>query len=211
MLPVLCLLIGDFCNWLAAELGKTPTAWLRGVPSALLVALAICLIWENRGIWFELPLAQATKAIYLAEGFVECEEIGNYIQAHSSPEDRVAVIGSEPEIDFYAQRHSVSGYIYMYDLARDQPYAPAMRREFMDDVERLKPRFLVVVNVGTSWMPWPKGAEPFIQWINDYPNQFYDLVGLAEVDGNSSADSWDRDGIARDIKTPTSILLYRRK
>jgi hypothetical protein len=211
MLPVLCLLIGDFCTWLADELGKTPTPWLRGAPSALLVVLSICLIWENRGIWFELPLAQATKAIYLAEGFVECEEIGNYIKAHSSPEDRVAVIGSEPEIYFYAQRHSVSGYIYMYDLVRDQPYAPAMRREFVDDVERLKPRFLVVVNVGTSWMPWPKGAEPFIQWINDYPNQFYDLVGLAEVDQNSSAYFWDRDGIARHIKTPTSILLYRRK
>jgi Dolichyl-phosphate-mannose-protein mannosyltransferase len=211
MLPVLCLLIGDFLAWLAEELGRKQKPWLRAAPAALFVAASLWLILENRAVWFEMPMAQASKAMYLAEGFVECQEIGNYIRAHSSPQDRVAVFGSEPEIYFYAQRHSVSGYIYMYDLVRDQPYAPAMQREFMNDVETLKPRFLVLVQVGTSWMPWPKATEPFMDWIKGYPFQFYDLAGLAEVDQTNSAYFWDRESIAKHMSTPTSVLLFRRR
>lgn len=211
MLPVICLLAGDFLAWLAGELGRKQTRWLRALPPALFIAASLSMIWENRAVWFELPMAQACKQMYLAECFVECQEIGNYIRTHSSPQDRIEVFGSEPEIYFYAQRHSVSGYIYMYDLARVQPHAAAMQREFMDDVEKLKPRFLVLVNVGTSWVPWPKDAEPFIKWINQYPGQFYELIGLAEVDQTNSAYFWDPDGIAKHLNTPTDVLLFRRK
>jgi hypothetical protein len=211
MLPVLCLLIGDLFAWLPEALGRTRRPWLRAGPAALFLAASVWLTWQNRAVWFEMPMAQANKAMYLAEGFVECQEIGNYIRTHSSPQDRVVVFGSEPEIYFYAQRHSVSGYIYMYDLVRDQPYAPAMQREFMNDVETLKPRFLVLVQVGTSWMPWPKETEPFMDWIKQYPGQFYDLIGLAEVDQTESAYFWDRDSMAKHMSTPTSVLLFRRK
>jgi hypothetical protein len=209
-LPVLCLLIGDLFAWLADALGRTRRQWLRAAPAALFVAASGWLIWQNRAVWFEMPLAQASKAMYLAEGFVECQEIGNYIRTHSLPQDRLVVFGSEPEIYFYAQRHSVSGYIYMYDLVRDQPYAPAMQREFMNNVETLKPQFLVLVQVGTSWMPWLKETDPFMDWIKQYPGQFYELISLAEVDQTTSAYFWDRDSIDRHINTPTSVLLYRR-
>jgi 4-amino-4-deoxy-L-arabinose transferase-like glycosyltransferase len=211
MLPVLCLLIGDFLAWLPEELSRRGWVGWSGAPSVLFIVLGALMIWENRGVWFEWSMAQATKAIYLAEGFVECQEIGNYIRTHAAPEERVAVIGSEPEIYFYAQRHSASGYIYMYDLVRNQPYAPGMRREFMEDVERSKPKFLVVVNVGTSWMPWLSDVEPFIKWVNQYPSQYYELAGVAEVDQHDSAYFWDQEGMAKHRGTPTSILLYRRK
>jgi len=137
--------------------------------------------------------------------------VGNYLRQHSAPQDCIAVIGSEPEIYFYAQRHSVSGYIYMYDLVREQPYAAAMRREFMEEVERLRPRFLVVINAGSSWMPWPPAARPFIDWINRYPGQFYDLTGLAAVYQNDSAYFWEPDGIAQHIGTASSVLVFRRR
>jgi hypothetical protein len=211
MLPVVCLLVGDVFAWLAEAVARMGKPWLQAAPMALFIAAAAGMIWQNRAIWFELPMAQACKQMYLAEGFVECEEIGNYIRAHSAPEDRIAVFGSEPEIYFYAQRHSVSGYIYMYDLARVQPHAEAMRHEFMEDVERLKPRFLVLVNVGTSWVPWPDEAKPFIDWINEYPRQFYELIGLAEIDQNSSAYFWDPKSISEHLHTPTDVLLFRRK
>ncbi len=211
MLPVTCLLAGDLFAWLVKAVRQTGNPMLRAIPVAFLIALCAGMLWQNRAVWFELPMAQACKEMFQAEGFVECEEMGNYIRTHSSPEDRLAVFGSEPEIYFYAQRHSVSGYIYMYDLARVQPHAEAMRREFMDDVEKLKPRFLVLVNVGTSWMPWPDEAKPFIGWINHYPKQFYELIGLAEIDQTNSAYFWDPKSISEHLQTPTDVLLFRRK
>jgi hypothetical protein len=211
MLPVICLLIGDGLTKLAESLGRTRAPWLRAAPGGLFLAASVWLTWQSRAVWFELPMAGASKAMYLAEAFAECQEVGNYIREHSAPQDRIAVIGSEPEIYFYAQRHSVSGYIYMYDLVREQPYAAGMRREFMDDVERLKPRFLVLVNAGASWMPWPGEARPFIDWINQYPGQFYELTGLAAVYQHDSAYFWDPDGIAKHIGTASSVLVFRRK
>ena len=211
MLPVICLLIGDAVVRLGESLGRTRTPRLRAAPAALFAAACVWLGWENRAVWFELPMAQASKAMYLAEAFAECQEVGHYIREHSAPEDRIEVIGSEPEIYFYARRHSVSGYIYMYDLVREQPYAPLMRREFMEDVETRQPRFLVLVNAGASWMPWPRTARPFIDWINRYPGQFYELIGLAAVYQTGSAYFWDRDGIAKHIDTASSVLVFRRK
>ena len=38
------------------------------------------------------------------------------LREHSAPDARIAILGSEPEILFYARRHSATGYIYMYDL-----------------------------------------------------------------------------------------------
>ncbi len=212
MLPVLCLLIGDAVAWLADCLGRTRRPWL-GAAAAAGLFLAACagLTWQNRAIWFELPMARATKSLYLAEAFVECQEVGNYIREHAAPQDRLAVIGSEPEIYFYARRHSVSGYIYMYDLVRPQPYAAEMRREFTNDVESLQPRFLVLINAGASWMPWPKDALPFIDWINRYSGRFYDLIGVAAVYQTDSAYFWDPDGIAKHRDTASSVLVYRRK
>jgi hypothetical protein len=209
-LPVTCLLIGDFFAWAFDALSRNANQSLRAIPTALFVAASVALVWEHRAVWFELPMPQACKEMYLAEGFVECEVIGNYIRTHSSPEDRVVVLGSDPEVYFYAHRHSVSGYIYMYDLVRPQPHGVAMRQEFMEDVEKAKPRFLVLVNVGTSWMPWQPDVKPFTDWINDYPRKHYDLLGLAEVDQTNSAFFWDPDSISKHLSTPTDILLFRR-
>ncbi len=99
----------------------------------------------------------------------------------------------------------------MYDLVRPQPYAEAMRREFTNDVESLKPRWIVLINAGASWMPWPNEARPFIDWINDYPRRFYELVGLAAVYQNDSAYFWDPDGIKKHELTASSVFVFRRK
>jgi 4-amino-4-deoxy-L-arabinose transferase-like glycosyltransferase len=213
LLPVICLLIGDVITRLGDALAQSRAHCLRALPIALVLAGCLWQVWYHRAIWFELPPDRAIKNIYLAEAFVECREIGNYIRAHSSPEDRVEVIGSEPEIYFDARRRSVSGYIYVYDLVRNQPHAAEMRREFMDDTEKAKPRFIVLVNVGSSWMSWKKTSQvqTFIDWTTQYPAKFYELIGLAAVYQTNSAYFWDPDGIAKNINAASSVLLFRRK
>ena len=54
--------------------------------------------------------------IYGPGTFAECQEIGCYLREHSSPRTRVIMVfGSEPEIYFYAGRHSAAGaYIDLY-------------------------------------------------------------------------------------------------
>jgi hypothetical protein len=80
-------------------------------------------VYAHRGVWFQMTPEDACRFIYGRNGFVESVEIGRYIKEHSAPDARVAVIGSEPQIYFYAHRHSASGFIYMYDLVQLHRYA----------------------------------------------------------------------------------------
>ena len=54
--------------------------------------------------------------MYLESPFPEAIQIANYIRTHTGKDSRIAILGSEPEIPFYADRRSATGYIYMYGL-----------------------------------------------------------------------------------------------
>ena len=57
------------------------------------------------------------------------------------------MFGSEPQIFFYARRHSATGYIYTYSLMEKHDYALAMQKEMIAEVESSKPKFLIDVQV----------------------------------------------------------------
>ena len=46
---------------------------------------------------------------------------------HTAPADRVAVIGSEPQIYFYARRRAATSFMYIYPLMEPQPFAAGCR------------------------------------------------------------------------------------
>ena len=66
---------------------------------------------------------QASRVYVWESPFPEAIKIADYIRTHTAKDASIAVLGSEPEIPFYANRRSASGYIYMYGLMEPQPYA----------------------------------------------------------------------------------------
>jgi hypothetical protein len=211
LLPVTSLLVGLAVPAFAGLLDRTRVPLLRFLPAGLFIGVCAGLIHYNGALWFELPPAVACAEIYFDCPFVECLEIGRFIREHSAPQDRLAVVGSEPEIYFYAQRRSVSGYIYMYDLVEPQPYARAMQQEFIHDVETAKPEFLVVVNTGTSWMTWADADPALFNWIRRYPGSRYDLVGVAEIYPSHTEYRWGREAAAEKRKTDNAIFTFKKK
>ncbi len=211
MLPVVTLLVGVAASGWAGALARTRFPWLRVLPAGLFLVICAEVIHDNRRVWFTLPPDVACTDIYYAAPFVECREIGRYIREHSAPQDRIAVIGSEPEIYFYAQRHSVSGYIYMYDLVEPQPYARAMQEEFIHDVEKARPEFLVEVNMGTSWMTWGDADPALFKWIRSYPGPWYDLIGVAEIYPTHTEYRWGKDAAAEKSTNYNAIFTFKRR
>jgi 4-amino-4-deoxy-L-arabinose transferase-like glycosyltransferase len=67
---------------------------------------------------------------------------GDYIRNHSEKDARVAVLGSEPEVYFYAQRHSATDYILTYALGENQPFALQMQNEMISEIEAAKPEYM---------------------------------------------------------------------
>jgi hypothetical protein len=94
---------------------------------ALLAAFGYSIIQQQEFL-FELSPEMACRAVYGRNPFPESIEIANYIKADSAPSDRIAVIGSEPQIFFYADRRSATGYIYTYGMLEQQKYALTMQQ-----------------------------------------------------------------------------------
>ena len=121
-----------------------PRPWLAIV---LLVAVGALIVWPQREFFFQRTPAQACRAVYGPEPFVESPAIAAYISRHSTPDQTMVVLGSEPQLYFYAGRHSATGYIFTYALMEHQPFAERMRQEMCHEVEAAKAEFLVLVDI----------------------------------------------------------------
>ena len=66
-------------------------------------------IWRKRDFFFERPLPEANRMAYGTNPFAEAEKIGEYLRSQTTLDDTIAVLGSEPEIYFYAHGRSATG------------------------------------------------------------------------------------------------------
>jgi hypothetical protein len=211
LLPVTSLLLGVAVTTLAGWLGRTRMARLSVAAPSLFIAALGWMVWANRAVWFEMSPKLVCAVLYAADPFVECVAVADYIRENSAPNDRIAVVGSEPEIYFYARRHSVSAYLYMYDLMGDQPYASAMQKDFIHDVETARPKFLVLVNDPSSWTTWPQSDRTIFVWSRQYPAQFYQLVGVAAMYPSYTEYFWGKEAASANVKTSSAIYVLKRK
>jgi hypothetical protein len=180
-LPALALLAGLGLAALADLVATRRAAWLRRALPAALVAAAIAQpLYASRAVLFELGPTQVSRAIYGRNPFPESVEIARYIREHSDAGDRVAVVGSEPQIYFYSARRSATGYIYTYPLMELQPYASAMQHEMIREIETAAPRFLVFVSATRSWVARPGSDRTIFGWFEDYQRGFT-RVGVADI------------------------------
>ena len=126
-------------------------------------------------------------------------------------DDRIAVLGSEPQIFFYSGRHSATGHIYMYGLMENQKYAPAMQQELIRDVESARPKFIVLVNVTTSWLVQPDSHRLIFDWANRYLAEHYVLTGVVDIFQDESTYRWDNEAAGYSPQSDAFLKIFRRK
>lgn len=185
---------------------------LRLVPPLVLVAALAYSVYQQRNYFFIASPAAACRQTYGYSPFEESLEIADYLKSHTSRNDRIAVLGSEPQIYFYADRHSATGYLYTYALLEAQPYALQMQREMIGEIEKARPAYLIFVNVATSWIPQKANAEPLIfGWFADYAARNYVLEGVVDVAGwGSDKYRWGPDAKPYLAYWPTNVTIFRR-
>jgi len=211
MLPVVSLLIANSVTTAAQALAGARLAAVRLAPAALFVLACAGFVVNHRAVWFQMGPEAVCRAIYGRNPFVESVEIGRYLREHSAPEARLAVIGSEPQIYFYAHRHSASGFIYMYDLVQLHRYASQFQREMIGEIEAAKPQYLVLVNVSSSWLDWPGADKTLSDWGGKYIRNFYERAGSVYIYPTHSDYVWG--GAAQVERNDTGFVVdvYKRK
>jgi hypothetical protein len=204
VLPALCLLIAVAFRRLARAVGE-------GFAAGLLALACAAFIFASRALWFEFSPLIACRSIYGDNPFPEAVEIGNYIRQNSRPDDTIAVLGSEPEIYFYAHRHSATGYIYMYDLMQPHQYALRMQEETARQIEAAKPAYMVFVSVDYSWLVTSASQFPIVDWSKTYSAANYDSICVAWLLSNRTDFVWGEE-ISRHAYTNCEhVTILKRK
>jgi hypothetical protein len=134
-----------------------------------------------------------------------------WMRAHSSNGSSIAVLGSEPEIPFYADRHSATGYMYVYPLMEPQPFALTMQEEMIHDVESARPEYVVVVTGGGSWAQRRGSPTLIFDWWRAYRAGHYKRVGLVDIISYDHTEyRWGGDVDSYGVPSPRSVVVYKR-
>jgi hypothetical protein len=213
LLPAIALLSGvglaGVCErsaWSKARVARSL------VPAFLGLAVLSHAIYQQRDLLFATDLNALSREVYGANPFPESLKIAQYLQEHSSSTDTLAVLGSEPQIYFYAHRHSAAGYIYMYPLMEPQPYAKQMQEEMIQQIEAAKPKFLIFVDVSTSWLTGPASDKRIFDWFQKNQDKHYKLVGAIDiVSMNETLYYWNEKGFDYTPHSDNWIAVLERK
>jgi hypothetical protein len=213
LLPAVALLTGaavSFGRNLLQRKRASPAVQLW-LPVALFLSASGYSIIQQKEFLFELSPEMACRTRYPGNPFSESIEIAKYIKANSAPSDRIVVIGSEPQIYFYADRRSATGYIYTYGLMEEQKYALKMQQEMIGDIEAARPKYLVYVNVGASWVRRSNSSMLIFQWYAQY-RQRYDLVGIIDIlSKDETVYHWGDDAKNYVPRSARKLYVYRLK
>lgn len=212
VLPALGLLAGIAVVSCARGLERFVTPAVARTLAVAVFALCVAdYVRQERAYLFSLSPQEVSLSRYGSNVFIEAQEIAGYIRERTGEQDRIVVFGSEPEIYFYADRASATGYIYMYPLMEPQRYAAAMQAEMIREIDAASPRYLVFVKVDTSWLVEPKSNVGILTWAKRYARQCYDLVGVAEISGTQPTRSvWDAEVAGFTPQSQNVVYTFRK-
>lgn len=211
MFPAVSLLAAKAVKWCSEQLAqRLRVKEIIAVPAILFAAGFLLALYTQRAEFFQLNAQQVVRHQYGGNPFPEAVEFGNYIREHSAADAKIAVLGSEPEICFYAQRRSATGYIYTYPLMEEQRYASRMQQEMTDEVEAAKPEYLVGVLVAQSWLRRPGSDTAILSWAQKYIAENYRVVGVADI-AMTTTYRWDEQAEGYVPRSSYSMILYKRK
>jgi tetratricopeptide (TPR) repeat protein/4-amino-4-deoxy-L-arabinose transferase-like glycosyltransferase len=211
MLPAVALLAATAVGILEKQWWRI--SWLAyGLTYGVFGAALVYSVVQQREFLFRMSPLRVSRVFYGKSPFPEAIKIADYIHAHTATGTRIAILGSEPEIPFYANRLNASGYIYMYGLMEDQPFAISMQDEFINDLETTKPDYVVFVKYQTSWTQIKEiSSFKILHWWSVYqPEHYKQLVGVADIiDDNHTEYRW-ADAESYRVQSDSAVLIYKR-
>jgi len=214
LLPAAALLNGAVVSAIGRTLerGRFSPASSAIVALLLWTAAAGHSLYRQRMYLFQFDALTACRWTYQNRPFPEAINIADYIHEQTDAGARVAILGSEPEILFYARRRSATGHVYMYPLTEQQPFASQMRQQLIDEIEAVAPDILIYVNAKTSWLTRPDSVPRVYDWYLRYALRHYNLVGVIDIAFPRPTEyHWGPTAGNHLPQSSTFVLVHRRK
>lgn len=212
VLPALAILAALGADALLQRIRATSPQAARITGVALPALVFVLGVAHDRATLLERSPAENARAVYGVNPLAEAIEIADEIARRAGPDDRIAVIGSEPQIYFYARRRAATSFIYMYPLMEPQPFAAGMQKDMIAQLDSAKPRFLVLVNVDMSWSRRPGSSTEILDWAARTVDADYRQIGLVEIPPDAPSRSvWGDAAGASAPRTKSYVAVFERR
>jgi dolichyl-phosphate-mannose-protein mannosyltransferase len=212
LLPAVSLLCGAAVFGVRRRMwSESPRAALLWVLGLVLVPVSVDLLFQSR-VYFHATPDEVSQLMYGADcPFAESVAVADYLSRHTEPSDAVAVLGSEPQIYFYARRPPATGHIYTYAMMENQPYAHDFQEQMIREIEAARPQYVVLVKMKLSWLEGPDSDPTLMRWFDRYQKQNLKLVGIVERDRPThSKFRWDEPDMREHKNARAILLVYKR-
>jgi hypothetical protein len=210
--PAIALLAGLAvscgCRWMA---GKSSAPWMCSLPVLLAAVACAQSLYADRAVFFLLPPREACRAWYGKNPFPEALDVAHYIEKNTRKDQCIAVLGSEPEIYFYAHRHSSTSVINTYGLMDgDSALASKGQEDMIRQIEQNPPEYLVFVAISYSWLRKSDSNPLLFNWLDGYLRQNMQLVGMINFTGPQTTETvWGSDAVTAPFSSDR-IDIYKR-
>jgi hypothetical protein len=212
MLPAVSVLVGIAVSAGIETFGKRSQTrvWRYSPAFVFLVALGWCF-YAQRDFFLKSDPLTTSRKIYGGNPFPEAIPIADYIRRHTEENASIVVLGSEPEIYFYAHRHSATGYIYTYSLMEEQKYALQMQQQMISEIEAARPESLVWVNVNASWLPQEHSEGLILSWAQKYVHDHYEMTGVADIHMSQTDYRWGDDAKSYHPRSNSVVFVFKKR
>ncbi|HEX5030605.1 MAG TPA: glycosyltransferase family 39 protein [Candidatus Eisenbacteria bacterium] len=211
VLPFLAILVGGLLDVVARGRGERgpSSVGTAAIGAALAIGLSVGVVRYEPFYSGRMPDAAAARIIYSGNPFPESVEVGQYLREHTSPGDSIAVLGSETQIYFYAQRPSASRFVNAYFLTSDHPKARDMQLMMIRDLDRVRPKYLVYTNSRLSWTLHETSPRDIFDWYQAAKKD-YAVDGVVDIGPNASTSIWGPAAASAPLGTEYFEVLKRR-
>jgi len=141
----------------------------QSLRAGLVAAVAMLPLLDQAVDFWQITPEQATARIYPGNPFELMPAVAEEVARITTPEDKVFLFGTEPEILFRAQRVSASRYIYLFPLYGRYSRLEERKKELIEQIVAARPRVV-------GWMPnrMARGGE-LEGWFERYVLEHYRL------------------------------------
>ncbi|MGD0036164.1 MAG: glycosyltransferase family 39 protein [Bacteroidota bacterium] len=205
VLPAAALLFGIGLRFIFQIFSSASSPIVRYFPPVFTVTITILgTIAAHWDVLYQFSLDQVTETVYHSNPFTFSSKIAKIISENTSKEDRIAIMGNEPQFLFYSHRRSATSFIYTYSICEDQPLAEQFRSEMIRQVETSFPKLLVYTNIQPEWYKKPKGWEELDKWFFSFANLHY--IPFARFEYNNIKDTLLITDTNRLLRKPTHLF-----
>ena len=185
-----------------------------GLPLLILLFPVISNLSSLSKYYFNPNHTQILRKVYGLNPFPEAKVVADKLNTLMKPEDKLAVFGTEIEMYVYTNKKSPSrfagsGALLEFPVAQSNDW----QKEFISDVEKAAPKFLVFFSHPISWMANPKTENLIFPWFDKFSNASYNLIGYADMLNEGTNYVWKPE-LDQTNSRPTSkyrIFIFERK